>query len=260
MKNSIQKGSVYTILLVIVAIILIAGGWYFYQNTTKSDVVENIKNNTTELNSPQNPNGLLSQVKQSLNLSSEVKNANPAYNAYQLTYPKDQYSQVISYFDKNLKKLWEKEGATVFANGYMQCTVSQEAAACLNYFEESGSMRPTLTQEQVLNTKTANELTRGDIIVFANVTSKGEKITLTKRIIGLPGETLKIENGNIYINNQIVKNVGPISVVKPQTSNQSEIKLSNDQYYVLGDNTEQSYDSRAAGPITSSDILAEVIQ
>jgi len=83
-----------------------------------------------------------------------------------------------------------------------------------------------------------------------------------KRIVGLPGETLKIQDQRLW-----VKKVGSNKFEKisePYTNNfgrmsDMEIKLNNNQYFVLGDNRLVSADSRVFGPILKSEILGEPI-
>lgn len=84
---------------------------------------------------------------------------------------------------------------------------------------------------------------RFDIIVFPF--EYQQDTYYIKRIIGLPGESVRIdENGNIYINGEIlVENYGA-EVIKDPGNAYNEIILREDQYFVLGDNRNNSSDSR----------------
>ncbi len=84
---------------------------------------------------------------------------------------------------------------------------------------------------------------RFDIIVFPFEYQKDTYYI--KRIIGLPGESVRIdEDGNIYINGEIlVENYGA-EVIKDPGNAYNEIILREDQYFVLGDNRNNSSDSR----------------
>lgn len=84
---------------------------------------------------------------------------------------------------------------------------------------------------------------RFDIIVFPFEYQKDTYYI--KRIIGLPGESVRIdEDGNIYINGEIlVENYGA-EVIKDPGIAYNEIILREDQYFVLGDNRNNSSDSR----------------
>lgn len=84
---------------------------------------------------------------------------------------------------------------------------------------------------------------RFDIIVFPF--EYQQDTYYIKRIIGLPGESVRIdENGNIYINGEIlVENYGA-EVIEDPGNAYNEIILREDQYFVLGDNRNNSSDSR----------------
>lgn len=82
---------------------------------------------------------------------------------------------------------------------------------------------------------------------------------LVKRVIGLPGETIRYEKGILYVNGEVVKEEFISEEVAKQTkllygSDTFEVTLKNDEYYVLGDNRGNSTDSRYFGPISKSQI------
>ncbi len=81
---------------------------------------------------------------------------------------------------------------------------------------------------------------RGDIIVLRSP-SKPD-IDLIKRVIGLPGETVEIRDGHVYINDQLL--IEPY-ITQPWSDNKPKVTLPADQYYVLGDNRSNSADSRS---------------
>ena len=80
-----------------------------------------------------------------------------------------------------------------------------------------------------------------DIIVFPHGPAKEYYL---KRIIGMPGETVNIdEDGTIYINGEVLEENYGYGSTEPQERG-SEVVLSEDEYFVLGDNREVSLDSR----------------
>jgi signal peptidase I len=93
---------------------------------------------------------------------------------------------------------------------------------------------------------------RGDIIVFMSPVEKGEDYI--KRVIGLPGETLSIENGWVIVNG--LKLNEPYLLNKPDHSF-SQITIPAGHYFVMGDNRQNSADSRTFDAITRDSILGK---
>lgn len=109
------------------------------------------------------------------------------------------------------------------------------------------SMEPTLIDKDYLIVDKLSynigEPKRFDIVLFP---FKYEKRTYyIKRIIGLPGETVYIDdNGNIYINDKILhESYGNAVILKPGLA-ANKLCLGEDEYFVLGDNRNNSCDSR----------------
>lgn len=84
---------------------------------------------------------------------------------------------------------------------------------------------------------------RYDIICFK---SYKQKELLVKRIIGLPGEKVRILAGTIYINGEEIDDVKGLDRIENPGIAADEITLSKDEYFVIGDNREESIDSRYA--------------
>lgn len=86
---------------------------------------------------------------------------------------------------------------------------------------------------------------RGDIIVFK---PKGNENAhyYTKRIIGLPGETVEIIEGSVYIDGEKLEESYETSEIKSVGILTEKTTLKGDEYFVLGDNRENSEDSRMA--------------
>ena len=121
------------------------------------------------------------------------------------------------------------------------------------------SMNPTLHEDENLITDKITyrfkEPKRFDIIVFQykDNTSK----LLIKRIIGMPGETVQIKNGRVYINDhELNENYGN-AIMNDGGVAANAIILGEDEYFVLGDNRNNSQDSRFAsvGNVHRSDII-----
>ena len=89
---------------------------------------------------------------------------------------------------------------------------------------------------------------------------------MIKRIIGLPGETIKFisggeNNGDLYINGEFIEQPINTEVIRSGTYPTNECVLSENEYYVCGDNRymDNSYDSRSIGAIDKSYLVGKVV-
>ena len=113
------------------------------------------------------------------------------------------------------------------------------------------SMYPTLSNNEILILKKYDKsYDRFDIVVFKRENSK-----LIKRIVGLPGDTIEYKNNKLYINGNYVKEDFEHENTDDFTYSTT---IPDGYYYVLGDNRENSLDSRYFGPISKEDITGIV--
>jgi len=118
------------------------------------------------------------------------------------------------------------------------------------------SMEPTLVQdERLIVSKLSyrlHEPQRGDIIVFRDPQDSGRN--LIKRIIGLPGEILEIRSGQVFINGQPIDEpyLGSTS-----TRSEPQIAIPDGYYFVMGDNRNNSSDSRSWGVLVADRIVGK---
>jgi signal peptidase I len=143
------------------------------------------------------------------------------------------------------------------------------------FFIPSGSMEPTLhVGDRILVNKLSYHLHgvgRGDIVVFSRPPAENcggpEVNDLVKRVVGLPGETLSLSGGHVYVDGrrldeswlpaseQGVTRPGPGGTLY---SLQHAYRVPANDYFVMGDNRTDSCDSRFWGPISKSLVVGKV--
>ncbi|MDE6406582.1 MAG: signal peptidase I [Lachnospiraceae bacterium] len=123
---------------------------------------------------------------------------------------------------------------------------------------QGSSMEPTLSAaDNLIVDKLSYRFSdpeRYDIIVFL----QKEETFYIKRIIGLPGETVQIdEEGNIYVNGEVIEESYGKEVIANPGRAYEPVELGQDEYFVLGDNRNNSTDSRepSVGNIRRENII-----
>ena len=119
------------------------------------------------------------------------------------------------------------------------------------------SMEPTLnTGEFVIVNKLAYKFgvpKLGDVIVFRYPRDPQQEYI--KRVIGVPGDLVRIANGQVSVNNQVLDE--PYIAAKPAYT--SEWTVPDNSLFVLGDNRNNSSDSHSWGPVPMANVIGKAI-
>jgi signal peptidase I len=125
---------------------------------------------------------------------------------------------------------------------------------------EGTSMAPLLSdQERIFINKFVyrfEDIHRGDVVVFWYPLDRSK--SFIKRVIGLPGETVDIRHGLLYVNGQLI----PEPYVPPQYTDVTDfgpVRVPKDSYFVMGDHRISSNDSRVFGPVASQFIYGRAV-
>ena len=125
---------------------------------------------------------------------------------------------------------------------------------------EGTSMAPLLSdQERIFINKFVyrfEPIQRGDVVVFWYPLDHSK--SFIKRVVGLPGESVEIRQGAVYVNGNIV----PEPYVPPQYEDLSDfgpVRVPKDNYFVMGDHRISSNDSRVFGPVASRFIYGRAV-
>lgn len=125
----------------------------------------------------------------------------------------------------------------------------------LQLYNVSGtSMMPTVAKNSTVLVNPKKEKERFDIVVF-----KGGDAIFIKRLIGLPGDTIGVENGQLFINDKPISEPYVLDKNRQLFAGESfQIDVPTGCYFVLGDNRDDSIDSRETGVVAEDTLLGVV--
>jgi signal peptidase I len=118
------------------------------------------------------------------------------------------------------------------------------------------AMMPTFNDgDRILTDENIGELKRGDVITF--LYPKDTSKVYLKRVVGLPGETVEIRGGLVYINGQVLDEPYIGEAYNKQKQTFPPLVVAENNYFVMGDNRDNSSDSRYWGAVPRQLIKAK---
>ena len=125
---------------------------------------------------------------------------------------------------------------------------------------EGTSMAPLLSdQERIFINKFVyrfEPIARGDVVVFWYPLDRSK--SFIKRVVGLPGETVEIRQGRVYVDGKRLQE----PYLPPRfsdTTTYGAVRVPDDEYFVMGDHRSSSNDSRVFGPVASRYIYGKAV-
>ncbi len=123
---------------------------------------------------------------------------------------------------------------------------------------QGNSMTPTLQDGQLVLLMPPflhrNRLRRGDVVILVRPSPPWDK--MIKRVVGMPDESIKMDDGRLYVDDMLAyPNFIPAG---PDGKSSGSWWNGPDEYFVLGDNSAHSTDSRVFGPVSSDRIIGRV--
>lgn len=176
--------------------------------------------------------------------------------------------QAKLHFAKDKIQVEPKDMRKIFGWGIQIVCVCLAAFMLVSFFGQrvsnaGDSMRPTLQNGEIVLMNrliyNASKPKRGDVIAFKPNGNENAHYSI-KRVVGLPGETVQIKDGTIYINGEEhVKDIYTFEIESPGIA-EDPVKLGEGEYFVMGDNHTSSDDSRMAdvGNVKREDIYGKV--
>jgi signal peptidase I len=132
--------------------------------------------------------------------------------------------------------------------------------ALQNFKVEGDSMFPNLHNGEYILVNKVDYMIhsphRGDIVVFHAVQAGQPDKDFIKRVIGLPGETVSVHNDAVYINNRRLSEQYIDAAHRPLYT-EAATKVPKDEYFVLGDNRNNSQDSHLWGMLSKQYIIGK---
>ncbi|MBU0732008.1 signal peptidase I [Patescibacteria group bacterium] len=161
---------------------------------------------------------------------------------------------INKYFGSTKKFVWEVTKVVVIS---LAIIIPIRYFLIQPFYVKGASMEPNFFDYEYLIIDEIsyrfNDPARGEVIVLKDPRNTNQYFI--KRIIGLPGETVEVDNGEIKVNGEKLDEENYLNVM---TGGDISVTLGDEQFFILGDNRSASLDSRVFGPIDEKEIIGKV--
>ncbi len=111
--------------------------------------------------------------------------------------------------------------------------------------------------DRIFIARSYDRIDRGDIVIFYYPADQSK--SYIKRVVGLPNDRVEVREGRVLINGESLPEPYVVAEKNQSMRSSEEIKLAEDSYYVLGDNRDNSSDSRSWGPLPKHFIYGKFV-
>jgi signal peptidase I len=135
--------------------------------------------------------------------------------------------------------------------------------ATVRFFIDGPSMQPNFHAGEFLLVNRLSYLfggpDQGDVVVFEAPGSQPDDPPLIKRLIGMPGDTVELRNQQVYVNGEALNEPYILEMCSLSMCRDGAWELGPNEYFFMGDNRNNSRDSRRFGPVTREHVVGEAL-
>lgn len=135
--------------------------------------------------------------------------------------------------------------------------------ATVRFFIDGPSMQPNFHAGEFLLVSRLSYLfsdpEKGDVVVFDAPGAQPDDPPLIKRLIGMPGDTVEVRDTQVLVNGEVLNEPYIFEACSESMCRDAVWELGPNEYFFMGDNRNNSRDSRRFGPVTREHVVGEAL-